>query len=430
LSIRKKSIQGAAWTTAGYMVSQVLRLASNMVLARLLAPEHFGVMAIINVFLIGLNMFSDVGIGPNIVQSKHGDDKTYLNTAWTLQLIRGGLIWLVCLAAAWPMALFYNEPLLFWAIPVAGLTVIISGANSTNIFTAYRHLNLGKLTFVELVSQALALLLMIGIAQLHPSIWVLIAGSLFGTLIKMLASHFYMPGILNWFCWDRVAVKDLFGFGQWIFFATLLNFAGNSAGSLILGKFVSMTEVGLFTIGTTLAKAVEQAFEQIAQKVLLPVYAKFKELGQEELKAKVFKIRAVTAAIFLPLLWVLILLSQWIIDLLFDPRYQGAAWIMKAFAIGLIPTVVSGLGPFYLALGNSKLMMKISALKLVAFIVFIALGWQIDGASGLIYGMAFHTIVAYFYDLRIQLKYGIFMPVIDGISLGLSALVVAVSFYY
>ena len=94
--------RGSLWALLGYGGSQILRLAGNLVLWRLLYAEAFGLMAIVNVFMQGLAMFSDVGIGPSIIQNERGDDPDYLDTAWTIQALRGGALFVVAVIFADP----------------------------------------------------------------------------------------------------------------------------------------------------------------------------------------------------------------------------------------------------------------------------------------------------------------------------------------
>src|SRR5207302_5912193 len=110
-----------------------------------------------NVFMQGLAMFSDVGIGPSIVQHELGDDERYLNTAWTIQALRGLCLFAVATAAALPVARFYGQPELASLIPVVSLGSILAGFNSTKLFTATRQIALGRLTAVDLISQAAGL---------------------------------------------------------------------------------------------------------------------------------------------------------------------------------------------------------------------------------------------------------------------------------
>ena len=106
-------LTGTVWTTGAYGVGQVLRLATNVALARLLAPELFGIMLIVYSLRTGVELISDVGIGQNIVYNKNADDPDFYNTAWSLQFIRSVVLWLVFLAAAVPLAQFYQSPSLF-----------------------------------------------------------------------------------------------------------------------------------------------------------------------------------------------------------------------------------------------------------------------------------------------------------------------------
>lgn len=423
-SLAKRSYSGAAWTLVGYAISQALRLTSNLVLTHLLAPEHFGLMALVSILLVALNMFSDLGIGPNVIQSERGNDPRFLDSAWTVQIIRGLCMWACCLLAAWPFARFYSEPQLIWLVPASGLGAVIAGFNSTKIFTANRDLNVRSLTIIEIGSQVAAIAGMIVLAKVEPSVWVLVFGALYGALVKMIASHFFLPGRVNRWLWDRYSVRELFKFGRWIFVSTVLSFVVNSAGSLILAKVVSIAEVGVFAIASTLAKAVEQAYEQIGQKVLFPLYAKLREQPLPELRRDVANIRVAVMATFLPLLWLLTVFGQQIIDKLLDSRYRQAGWMLQVFAAGLIPVIVTGVGPFYLALGNSFLLMNMSALRLLTYIVAVWIGWDIAGSIGMICGMAMHTVVVYLAELYIQKSYSIWVPKLDLAAFALSALVI------
>src|SRR5215212_8946226 len=108
--------KGVVWTVAGYGASQLLRLGAIIIIARLLAPELFGIMTIINSVRTGLELISDVGIGQNVVQNKNADDPNFWNTAWSLQLVRGAILFVLCLAASAPLAYFYDSSILMVAV--------------------------------------------------------------------------------------------------------------------------------------------------------------------------------------------------------------------------------------------------------------------------------------------------------------------------
>ena len=102
--LRSLALRGTAITLGGTAGQQFMRLLSNLVLTRLLFPEAFGMMALIQTFTAGLQMFSDIGLRPSIIQNKRGEDPDFLNTAWTLQIIRGAGLWLFSCLLAWPLA--------------------------------------------------------------------------------------------------------------------------------------------------------------------------------------------------------------------------------------------------------------------------------------------------------------------------------------
>ena len=103
-------IRSSLWSVGGFGLGHALRLASNLILTRLLFPEAFGLMALVTIFMIGLEMFTDLGIVTSIIQNKRGEEADFLNTAWTIKVIRGIVIFICIYLIAGPVAWFYEEP--------------------------------------------------------------------------------------------------------------------------------------------------------------------------------------------------------------------------------------------------------------------------------------------------------------------------------
>jgi O-antigen/teichoic acid export membrane protein len=122
-SLSRRVFRGSVITMLGFGGTQAVRLLGNLVLARLLFPEAFGVMALVTVLLVGLAMLSDLGISPAIQGNPRGDDPEFLNTAWTINLIRGGVLFLTGCALAWPMSVIYDAPILLQVVPVACISL-------------------------------------------------------------------------------------------------------------------------------------------------------------------------------------------------------------------------------------------------------------------------------------------------------------------
>ena len=145
-------LRAGGWIVAGYGLSQVLRLGSNLIMTRLLVPEMFGVMAIATMVTVMLTLLSDIGLRQNIVQSRRGDDPAFLDTAWVVQIFRGLMLWLVALGIGaglyfagrhgmLPANSVYAAPILPLVIAVSAFASVLMGFQSTAIATAHRGLD-------------------------------------------------------------------------------------------------------------------------------------------------------------------------------------------------------------------------------------------------------------------------------------------------
>ena len=352
-SLRKKAIQGTVWTIAGYGASQVLRLGSNLILTRLLLPEFFGLMALVNVFIVGLNLFSDVGLGPSIIQNKRGDDPDFLNTAWTIQVMRGVALWLGSLLIAWPISHFYAKPELLWLIPIVGLSTLISGFDSTALLTLNRQLAVGKLAIFELMGQVISLIVMIVWAKFDPSIRALVAGTFVSALFQLLWSHRLLPHQPNRFAWDKEAAQKIFTFGKWIFFSTALTFLASQADRLILGKLISATLLGIYGIAYTFADIPRSVILALSGKVIFPTFAKLVGLPRETFRAKILKNRKLLLLALAAGLSILVGFGDYVIYFLYKKEYHQAAWMLPIIALGIWHTsLYSTMSPALLALGK------------------------------------------------------------------------------
>jgi O-antigen/teichoic acid export membrane protein len=176
-------------TLVGHGSANLLRLGSNILLSYLLFPEDFGTMALVLTFLVGLQMFSDVGVGAAIVRSPRGDDPRFLDTAFTVQAIRGVLLWLAALVLAPGFAWFYKNPALADYLPVAAFQAVLAGLYSTRIFAAERSLAIVRKVACDVAAQALAIGVMLALAYLWRNVWALVIGGLVQPLAVMVLSH-------------------------------------------------------------------------------------------------------------------------------------------------------------------------------------------------------------------------------------------------
>ena len=130
-----------------------------------------------------------------MVRDKRGDDLEYLNTAWTLQIIRGAIIWALCWIVAYPLSSFYSAPELALLIPVVGMSALIQGFYSPNVMTLKRHIKLKRLIVWELVGQFIGVMATLVLAWHFRSIWALAFGGLIGACAAMALSYFMLSSV-------------------------------------------------------------------------------------------------------------------------------------------------------------------------------------------------------------------------------------------
>lgn len=408
--------RGSLWAVAGYGGSQVLRFAGNMVLWRLLYPEAFGLMALVNVFMMALGMFSDVGITPSIVQNPRGDEPAFLNTAWTIQVIRGIVMALIGAILAAPLAAFYDEPSLAYVVPVVCLNSVLAGFNSTKPIVAARHIQLERTTIIDLTSQGLGILVMIVLAYFYRSIWALVIGGNIGVFAKMVLSHTFLTGVSNRFLWDKDCARALMSFGRWIFLSTLLNFAVTQSDRLLFGKWLSMDQFGVYSIATALATLPATVLSSVLGSVVFSLLSRVHNDGGNVTHALLSSRRP----------WLilcgygtacLIAGGPALVLTLYDDKATAAGWMTQLLAAGLwFSALESANSRALLATGKSNWMAIASSSKLVGMIVCIPLGMHWFGFPGAVAGLAGAEILRYLTSLLGCLRLNI-RPQLDDLLL-------------
>lgn len=399
-SVKKRAVLGAIWTIGGFGASQILRFGSNLVLTRLLVPEFFGLMAIVNVLRMGIELFSDVGISPSIINNKKGDEPDFRNTAWSIQLIRGIILWLFTLIVTQPIANFYQDERLLWLIPMVGFSSVIDGFSSTNIYTCQRRLDLARLTVFDFIVQILSVATFVLLAWLSPTIWSLALGSLAGALYRTIGSHWLIPEVTNRFAWNRDAVRDILSFGKWMFVSSALIFMAEQSDRLILGKLLSLELLGVYTIAYTLANIPKEVIKKLSYRVIFPAISSQVDLPRSSLRAKIVRQRGLMLMGFAIGLAALITVGDLIIGTLYDNRYAQATWMMPILCCGIwFSLLFYTISPALLAISKPLYSAQSNLARFTMIGVVLPLAFYRFGTLGAIITIAFSDLPLYIVNL-------------------------------
>lgn len=424
-ALSARALRGVSFALLGYGGSQFLRLASNLILTRLLFPEAFGLMALVSVFMVGIAMFSDLGVTPGILQSKRGDDPEFLNTAWTIQVIRGFGLWVTAAVLAWPMAQFYAEPQLTALIPAAAFTLVIIGFNPTSVDTANRHLLLGRVTLIDLATQVIGILVAVWAAWMWQSVWALVLSGLVAAIAQLFAYSRFLPGGRNRFRWEREAAAELIGFGKWIFLSTVAGFLYSQGDRAVLGKYLSIDVLGIYNLGYFMASFPMMLGFSLVRKVMIPLYRERPPAGSRANFLKHRRLRGALTFGLLVMSGLLAFLGVWLIDLLYDPRYQIAGAVVVLIASAqMLPVISLTYDQAALASGDSRRFFVLAAAKALFMMVCLLIGAEVYGLFGAIAGQAVAMALVYPVTVWLALKQGAWDPLHD-LIMTLLALVLA-----
>ncbi len=333
-SLEKRAMKGSILEMGFYGASQVLRLGSNLLLTRLLFPEAFGLMTSLAVFNTGLIMLSDVGIEQSVIQNEKGEDEDFLNTAWTLQVLRGWGLYVVALLLTYPMAVLEQQDELLWLIPIGSLSVPIASLGSTAEFTLRRRVQPGRILTLDFASQVVGVGTMVLWAWISPTIWSLVAGNIVRELFRSICTHVVLPvDYRNRFRIHRASRDAIAKFGRWILGSSAVFYLAGFADRLVLLPYIGAERLGIYSIAALLSEAAFTVIGKVIHGVLFPVFSRVGEQGRDQLRTFYYRARLRLDALTMIAVGFLATLGPFFVHLLWDDRYADAGWMLQILAI-------------------------------------------------------------------------------------------------
>lgn len=363
--------KGATWTIGAYGFGQLLRLATNLILTRLLAPELFGIMAIANSVRVGVELLSDIGIGQNIVNSANGENPDFYNTVWTLGLIRGVILWVVCSAAAIPLAHFYDLPILGLVLPVYSFLSVIAGFSSVGPYLLNRRMQFAKFNIFEIANNIFTSVAHVTLVYLNPTIWALVLGGLLGFLGRLITSYIIVPGVKHKLHFSGEYISQVVRFGKWIFISSFVFFLSMNFDRLYMGKVIPLGLLGIYGIARNLSDLLGPVVLRLGSVVIFPLIASSYEIPRADLRRKLASIRLAFMLMAAFGVSVFVATGDLLINFLYDERYHSAGWMLSILLIGSWFTIICNL--------NESTLLGLGVPRYNAFANSLKLGWLLVG---------------------------------------------------
>jgi O-antigen/teichoic acid export membrane protein len=354
-----------------------------MLLARILAPEAFGTMAMVMTASSIFETLSDVGIRQSIIQSKKGVDADYLNVGWWFQVFRGlGLYILGIIASPW-ITHFYRMPELLPLLRVAFIAMIFHGLTSSRAYVLEKKLQFGRYVILTQGSGLLSTLLTICLAFYLRNVWALVIGLVAEAVIRCILSFILCP-LLPKLSIDRESLKELMNFARGMFGLSFLSVIISQIPVIVLGKMVSGEQLGMYYMAFQLASQPVYLFDRIVGGVLLPVFAEKQDDKKSICRAMLAMARG-TGVFGIPLLAFTIMCPGPILSLVYGAQYRAVAIPFVLLCMwGLVSIEGTKVASLFLGMGLPRLHRRAVALRglLLAGLIYpCTVYWGLSGAA-------------------------------------------------
>ncbi len=389
----KQIVRGALWTIGTYGASVGLRFGSNVILSRLVVPEVFGVMLIIGTLRNGIELLSDVGIGQNIVQNPKGDQRDFIDVAWTIQMLRGVLLFSLLFVLAAPLGQLYQLP--GAAIQLSAVSLALVGASSVSIYLLQRRLRFAQSSLFDLGIDAIGAVLVVALAWISPTFWSLIVANILTIAIRTGASYL-LPDARNWFAWQRDHAREIIHFGKWIYLSSLLTYLCASFDRLFLGQSIPLALLGIYGIARNVADLPAVLFTRLGHSLVFPVIASSQEAPRDQLRARIAPLRFKLLLCCAVCIALGASVADFAIMIIYDARYHEAAWMLPVMLLGVWFGILCSMNEYaLLGLGKPLYGASGNLAKLLCLVIGIPVGLHVYGLLGAILAVALGDICRY-----------------------------------
>ena len=399
-----RAARAGMWGMAELGLTQVLRLAGNLVMTRLLLPEAFGLMAMVTTLQVGLTLVTDLGVHVSVVQSRDGANTRFLRVCWVVQTVRGaglailvvvaaGLLWLLAPALAAPGTV-YADPRLPGLIALSSLSLLMKGLESPNQFLAERHMAMARIALVNVASQVAGLLAMVILGVLSPTVWALLCGTLLGAACRVALTHLAFQGPRMAVEWDRRIAEDLWNFGKWLLGSSALAFLAGYADRLILGALLDVESFGFYVIALMWVQVGNQVIKKLTGSVVFPVLSQILRERPAQIGAIFRRFSRVIDGVCVTAFLTVLFGSPVLVDVLYPAHYATAATFMPLLGVAILAERFECSSMLVLSQGHSRTMMSLAALRAVAICVSLPIAFALLGIGGALLATALSPLAS------------------------------------
>lgn len=379
-ALGKIAAKGAVLLTALTFIKKFIGIIRNVVLARLLAPEDFGLLALALVLIQGMESLTFVGIDNYLIQNKTISNDLVRN-AWFLNIIRGVLLTLLALAICPFYSKLVNEPATLQVLWIVAFNSVLEGMKNPGSILAEREISFGRISIYEILCAFLEVGVVIVIAWFIRNAEALAWGLLLGTLLKSLLSFFFfpLPGAPQFDWTHQVKLLSVAKHFVVIAVGTLIMVQGDN---LIIGALEGSESLGIYVVAYQLAVFPVLFLQDIANRVALPVFSSL-QYDEERLRAISSKVVQLQLAVIIPFIVIIAVFAHDLVVTLYGEKWTEAGRVLQAL---VFVTLGKGLThvcvPYILGTGAFSFASRMKMLEMMVFLGSVYLGVRFYGLTG------------------------------------------------
>lgn len=390
-SLSKKVSRGALWVTAATICARVLNIVSAIILARLLAPEDFGLMAIAMAIVAFSQGTTQTGFESALIQ-KQERPEDFLNTAWTFELSRYLVLFLLIFLAAPLFATFFNEPRAVTILRVISLTMLFQGLRNIGVVYFRKNLDFKKQFILEVAPVLANICVVIPLAFILKNVWALVWASLtasFATCCISYIMHPYRPRL----DFNIKRAKNLFNFGKWILGASIIVMIRDQGMTMFVGKFLGIPVLGFFNRAGVFSTIIFQQISEVVWKVGYPAYSQLQN-DQERFKQAYLKTLQLLTFVGVPMAGGLFVLSEDFVHLFLTDKWLPIVPLMQIMCLmAILNFINTPAGIAFQASGNPGIGTKISTLGVLVLAVSIYPLTVRSGVTGVVASLFLSVLI-------------------------------------
>lgn len=417
-------VRGSAWGLATRFGVRSIGMVSTIILARLLTPEDFGIMAIASLTLGLLEIFSEMGVDLFLMREARVE-REHFDTAWTLNLLRGLLVGLLLVLLAPFCAMYFEEPRAVAVVRWMALAAAIRGTTNIGLVFFRRELQFDKDFRFGLYRRLATLLVTIPLAAILRSYWALVVGNIIGAALEVIVSYrmqSYRPQL------SLGKVRDILSFSINITLWTISRFFNDRIDTFVIGRVGQTSRLGEYNVASELSQMATQEPLTAVSRGLFPSFAKVIDQPHRFTPTFLSTFGAITTLLF-ALGTGLSMVSNDVVQVILGEQWTGAAPLLQWLALYSLLRSISQLmiGNFPLMRGGERLAMYLNwarLLILVPSVTFVAVTWGVNAVpvAGTFVAAAFLPFVA-FATIRVlpltltQLAAVVWRPIVASVAM-------------